>query len=73
MLSAQKRRRVCQSCIDIDKQIEKHRKLLEATSDHDEIERISQLIVRLYGERVRKHQNPQKSRCRLSPFGFPDF
>jgi hypothetical protein len=51
---------MCQSCIDIDKLIETHRQSLRSVTDQAEIERIQQLIAQLYGERVRKHQNPEK-------------
>jgi hypothetical protein len=52
--------RMCQSCIDIDRQIENHRESLRSVTDQAEVERIHQLISQLYGERVRKHQNPEK-------------
>lgn len=48
---------MCQSCIEIDKQIEQYRELLRSTTDATEIERINRLIAHLYGERVRLHQN----------------
>lgn len=51
---------MCQSCVDIDRQINKHRKQLDSVTDQEEIERIERLIRRLYGDRVRMHQNPQK-------------
>jgi hypothetical protein len=51
---------MCQSCIDIDNRIAEHRARLKETTDHAEVERIYQLIAQLYGERVRKHQNPEK-------------
>lgn len=43
---------MCQSCIDIDKQVEDCRELLRLTADPAETERISRLITRLYGDRV---------------------
>jgi hypothetical protein len=48
---------VCQSCIDIDKQIERQRQLLHATTDPAEVERIYQSIAQLFGDRLRLHQN----------------
>lgn len=49
---------VCQSCIEIDKQIERQRQLLHSTTDPSEVERIYRLIAQLYGDKVRLHQNP---------------
>jgi hypothetical protein len=46
---------MCQSCLEIDRQIEEHRKRLKAATDHAEVERIYRLIAQLYGQRVRKH------------------
>jgi hypothetical protein len=51
---------MCQSCIDIDKQIERYRELLRSTTKQGEIDRISQLIVQLYADRVRLHKNPEQ-------------
>jgi len=51
---------MCQSCIEIDKKIGEHRESLRSVTDQAEIERINRLIYELYGERVRKHQNPEK-------------
>jgi hypothetical protein len=51
---------MCQSCIDIDKQIERYRELLRSITELVEIERINQLIVKLYGDRVRLHRNPEQ-------------
>jgi hypothetical protein len=51
---------MCQSCIEIDQRIELHRELMRSTTDPAEIERIRQLIADLYGERARKHVNPEK-------------
>jgi hypothetical protein len=51
---------MCQSCIDIDKQVDEQRKLLLPLSDLAEVERIYMLIAKLYGDRVRLHQNPHK-------------
>lgn len=51
---------MCQSCIDIDKKIEEHRRRLTKVADPAEIERINQLIFELYGERVRSHKNPER-------------
>ena len=49
---------VCQSCIEIDKQIERQRQLLHSTTDPSEVERVYRLIAQLYGDKVRLHQNP---------------
>jgi hypothetical protein len=51
---------MCQSCVEIDKRVEKHRKLLRSTTDPAEIERIKGLISELYADRVRSHQNPER-------------
>jgi hypothetical protein len=51
---------MCQSCVEIDKQIAEYQKRLKAVTDQAEVERIHKLISQLYGERVRKHQNPEK-------------
>jgi hypothetical protein len=51
---------MCQSCVEIDKQVERHRELLRSTTDPAEIERINQLIARLYSDRVRLHQNSEQ-------------
>jgi hypothetical protein len=50
---------MCESCIKIDKQIAEQQERLKAQTDHAEVQRISRLIAQLYGERVRKHQNPE--------------
>jgi hypothetical protein len=50
---------MCESCVDIDKQIEAHRASLQATTDPTEGERIYRLIAQLYADRVRFHQNPK--------------
>jgi hypothetical protein len=49
---------MCQSCVDINKRVERHRELLRSTTDPAEIERIKRLISQLYADRVRFHQNP---------------
>jgi len=49
---------MCQSYIDIDKRIECHREVLRS-ADPLEIDRINRLIVGLYADRVRLHQNPE--------------
>jgi hypothetical protein len=49
---------MCQSCIEIDKRVERHRQLLRSTTDAAEVERIKRLIAELYADRVRLHQNP---------------
>lgn len=51
---------MCQSCIDIDKEIEDHKKVLASVADPAEVERINQLIGRLYVDRVRLHKNPER-------------
>jgi hypothetical protein len=51
---------MCQSCLDIDKQIEHYRGLLRSITDLSEIERINRLIATLYGDRVRLHRNPEQ-------------
>lgn len=49
---------MCQSCVDIDNQIDRYRKQLDSALDSREIERLKELIYELYGERLRKHKNP---------------
>jgi hypothetical protein len=51
---------MCQSCVEIDKQIEHYRELLRSTRDQKEIERISRMISKLYGDRVLLHRNPER-------------
>jgi hypothetical protein len=51
---------MCQSCVEIDKQVEKYRELLRSTLDQKEIERISRTIAKLYGDRVLLHRNPEQ-------------
>jgi hypothetical protein len=51
---------MCQSCVDIDKRVERHRELLRSTTDPLEIERINRLIATLYLDRVRLHKNPER-------------
>ena len=51
---------MCQSCVEIDKQIEQYRELLRSTRDQKEIERISSMIAKLYGDRVLLHRNPER-------------
>jgi hypothetical protein len=51
---------MCQSCIEIDKQIERYRQLLRSMTDPEEVERINQLVGKLYADRVRLHRNPEK-------------
>lgn len=50
---------MCQSCIDIDKEIENHQKRLEGMNDPAEVKRVNELIARLYADRVRLHRNPE--------------
>jgi hypothetical protein len=47
---------MCQSCLDIDKRIERYRALLRSVTDPWEIERINRLITELYRDRVWLHQ-----------------
>jgi len=51
---------MCQSCIDIDREIENHRKKLQGNTDQSEVQRINELIAKLYADRVRLHRNPEK-------------
>jgi hypothetical protein len=51
---------MCQSCIDIDKQIERYRELLQSIDDPETIERIKRLIGKLYGRRVRRHRKQEE-------------
>jgi hypothetical protein len=51
---------MCESCVEIDRRIDQHRQSLRSVTDPTEIERLQRLIYQLYGERVRKHQNPEK-------------
>lgn len=50
---------MCQSCVDIDKRLEKFRALLHRTTGPAEIERINRQIIHLYGERIRLHLNEE--------------
>jgi hypothetical protein len=59
-LSAKKGASMCESCIEIDKRIEKQRQLLGSTTDPAEVERIYRRIAQLYADRVKFHQNPEK-------------
>jgi len=51
---------MCQSCVEIDKRVERLRELLRSTTDPAEIERIKRLIAELHADRVRLHQNPER-------------
>jgi hypothetical protein len=51
---------MCESCVEIDAQIELHRQRMRSTTDPSEIEHITRLIAKLYADRVRLHQNPQR-------------
>jgi hypothetical protein len=51
---------MCQSCVEIDKKIDRHRELLGSTTDQAEIERINRLIAQLYVDRMLFHKNPEK-------------
>jgi hypothetical protein len=50
---------MCQSCIEIDKRIDKSRATLRRTTDPDDIERTNRQIIQLYGDRVRLHLNEE--------------
>jgi hypothetical protein len=50
---------MCQSCVDIDKEIENHRKRVGGMNDQAEVEQVNRLIARLYADRVRLHQNSE--------------
>ena len=58
---------MCQSCVEIDKQVERYRELLRSLTEQVEVERINQLIARLYADRVRLHRNPEQQ---ARPRGF---
>ena len=51
---------MCRSCVEIDKQVERYRELLRSLTEQVEVERINQLIARLYADRVRLHRNPEQ-------------
>jgi hypothetical protein len=51
---------MCQSCVEIDKRVERYIELLRSTTDPSEIERIKRLISELYADRARLHQNPER-------------
>jgi hypothetical protein len=51
---------MCQSCVDMDKRVERYRQLVRSTTDAAEVERINLLIIQLYADRVRLHQNPER-------------
>ncbi len=51
---------MCRSCVEIDKEVERDRELLRSTHDQEEIARINRLISKLYADRVRLHQNPER-------------
>jgi hypothetical protein len=50
---------MCQSCVEIDKRVERYRQLMRSTTEAAEVERINLLIAKLYADRVRLHQNPE--------------
>jgi hypothetical protein len=50
---------MCQSCVDIDKRLDKFRALLRKGTDPAEVERINRQIIHLYGERIRLHRNEE--------------
>jgi hypothetical protein len=43
---------MCQSCVEIDQEIERYRELLHSTRDQKEIERINRVVAKLYRDRV---------------------
>jgi hypothetical protein len=49
---------MCQSCVEVDKQVERYREQLRSTTEQAEIECINRLIARLHAQRVLLHQNP---------------
>jgi hypothetical protein len=49
---------MCESCEEIDKQIEHYRELLRSIRDLKEVERINRVIAKLYVDRVMQHRNP---------------
>jgi regulator of sirC expression with transglutaminase-like and TPR domain len=49
---------MCQSCVDMDKLVERLREQLQSIADPAERERAARLIAELYADRVRFHQNP---------------
>ena len=51
---------MCQSCVEIDQQVDGHRELVRSTTDPVEIERIKRLIAKLYADRIRLHKNPER-------------
>jgi hypothetical protein len=51
---------MCQTCVDIEKQIDEYRAVLSSATDRWEIERINGLIYQLDEARVRLHENPQR-------------
>jgi hypothetical protein len=51
---------MCQSCVEIDQEIERYRELLHSTRDQKEIERINRVVAKLYRDRVLLHRNPER-------------
>jgi hypothetical protein len=51
---------MCQSCVDIDKLVERLREQMRSIADPGERDLITQLVSELYADRVRLHQNPGK-------------
>jgi hypothetical protein len=43
---------MCQSCVEIDKRVERHCELSRSTTDTAEIERVNRLISKLRADRV---------------------
>ena len=60
MLPVKKGHCMCESCVDIDKRIEKLQQSLRSTANPLETERINRLIAELYRDRVRLHKNPER-------------
>jgi hypothetical protein len=50
---------MCQSCVEIDKRIDRLRQQIHSTADIAEVERITRLIAELYADRVRLHRNEE--------------
>jgi hypothetical protein len=51
---------MCQSCVEIDKRVKRHRELLRSTTDPAEIELTNRMIAKFHADRVRLHQNTER-------------
>jgi hypothetical protein len=51
---------MCDSCVEIDKEIDHYRELLRSIHDLKEVERVNRLIAKLYVDRVMLHRNPER-------------